>query len=247
MHSHVVPFIFASGHGTRLRPLTESTPKPLLPVRGEKTIIDLTIENLLAHGFTTVFVNYSYGEEHFTALKKKYASRISIALVDDQEVCGQGGILVKTRDALQTTPYVLCLNGDTVIDFDLDTFVHNPQPSEIRLLSDDSKPVIRNLLCDSKGIVYGRHTTDDTSEINWYEQTDVELSQHNYLGVSLIPTAPLSHVTMPTPFMGFFGEGELIEQYYAQHVRSRIESVAITQYQTANTAEELTALRAALQ
>lgn len=247
MHPHVVPFIFASGHGTRLRPLTESVPKPLLPVRGEKTIIDLTIESLLAHGFAMVFVNYSYGKEHFTTLKKKYASRISVALVDDQDVCGQGGILVKTRNALQKTPYILCLNGDTVIDFDLDMFVHNPQPSEVRLLSDDSKPVVRNLLCDDDGVVYGRHTTDDTSEINWYEHTDTELSTHNYLGVSLIPTAPLSHVTMLTPFMGFFGEGELVEQYHAQHVLSRIKSVTITQYQTANTAEELTALQAALQ
>lgn len=247
MHPHVVPFIFASGHGTRLRPLTESTPKPLLPVRGEKTIIDLTIESLLVHGFSTVFVNYSYGKEHFTALKKKYASRISIALVDDQDVCGQGGILVKTRNALQKTPYVLCLNGDTVINFDLDTFVHDPQLTEIRLLSDNSRPVVRNLLCDNEGIVYGRHATDDASEVNWYTHTDEDLTEHNYLGVSLIPTAPLSHVTMPTPFMGFFGKGELIEQYTASHVQSRIKSVTITQYQTANTAEELTALQAALQ
>ena len=60
--------LMAGGKGERLRPLTETTPKPLLPVGG-KAIIDHNIDRLISYGVRDIFVTVNYLreqlEEHF--------------------------------------------------------------------------------------------------------------------------------------------------------------------------------------
>ena len=60
--------LMAGGKGERLRPLTEHTPKPLLPV-GDKAIIDYNIDNLTYYGIKNISVTVNYLreqlEEHF--------------------------------------------------------------------------------------------------------------------------------------------------------------------------------------
>lgn len=51
--------ILAAGFGKRLRPLTETTPKPLLPVAG-KPLLQYHIENLAAAGITDLVINTSW-------------------------------------------------------------------------------------------------------------------------------------------------------------------------------------------
>ena len=56
--------IFAAGKGERMRPLTEHTPKPLLPVRG-KPLIAWHLEKLAALGVHDVVINTSWLAERF--------------------------------------------------------------------------------------------------------------------------------------------------------------------------------------
>ena len=51
--------ILAGGLGTRLRPLTDKTPKPLLPIRG-KPILQYAIDNLKKHGITDIILGISF-------------------------------------------------------------------------------------------------------------------------------------------------------------------------------------------
>ena len=51
--------ILAGGLGTRLRPLTDETPKPLLPIKG-KPIVQHTIEQLKRHGVKNVILSIGY-------------------------------------------------------------------------------------------------------------------------------------------------------------------------------------------
>ena len=51
--------ILAAGRGERMRPLTDHTPKPLLPVAG-KTIIEHTINQLISAGFHDIIINHAH-------------------------------------------------------------------------------------------------------------------------------------------------------------------------------------------
>ena len=51
--------IFAAGRGERMRPLTDTTPKPLLHVAG-KPLIAYALENLAQAGFTEAVINLAY-------------------------------------------------------------------------------------------------------------------------------------------------------------------------------------------
>ena len=51
--------ILAGGLGARLRPLTEKTPKPLLPIKG-KPIVQHTIEQLARHGIRQIILSVGY-------------------------------------------------------------------------------------------------------------------------------------------------------------------------------------------
>ena len=55
--------ILAGGLGSRLKPFTEVIPKPLLPI-GEKSVLEIQIENLKKHGFTDVYLATNYKSEY---------------------------------------------------------------------------------------------------------------------------------------------------------------------------------------
>lgn len=247
MQSRVIPFIFASGHGTRLRPLTHELPKPLIPVQGDKTIIDLIIDELIRNGFKRALINYSYGKEYYLELQKRYAATITLELVDDHSVCGQGGILIKEREALQKYDTVLCLNGDTIIICDIAALIKRSKKTEAVLLTDNALPVHPNLLCDPDGVICGRESALRTGKEVWYKPQPATVTTHNYLGVALFPTQALQTVNLTGEFMGFFGAGELVDQLTKHHLVLKVTQVPVDLFLTANTVEELMNLRASLQ
>ena len=64
--------IFAAGKGTRLRPLTLSTPKPLMKVHGTP-MIETIITSMIANGVEEIFIMLGYKKEKFYYLKEKYS------------------------------------------------------------------------------------------------------------------------------------------------------------------------------
>jgi dTDP-glucose pyrophosphorylase len=111
-----VAVVMAGGEGLRLRPLTETTPKPMLRVAG-RPILERIVLHLVSHGITRVFlsVNYLAGqiEEHFGD-GSRFGCRIEY-LREDRPL-GTGG-------ALSLLPPVddpvLVMNGDLVTQADL--------------------------------------------------------------------------------------------------------------------------------
>ena len=61
----------AAGYGSRLRPVTYETPKPLVKVNGTR-IIDTLIDGVMAAGIKEIYVVCGYLGEHFSELKEKY-------------------------------------------------------------------------------------------------------------------------------------------------------------------------------
>jgi MurNAc alpha-1-phosphate uridylyltransferase len=110
--------IFAAGRGERMRPLTDSTPKPLLEVRG-KPLIVRHLEHLSATGVHYVVVNTSHLAERFPQTLgdgSRWGLRIRYAY-EGEEPLETGGGMLNALPLLGTEPFI-AVSGDVFTDFD---------------------------------------------------------------------------------------------------------------------------------
>jgi MurNAc alpha-1-phosphate uridylyltransferase len=104
--------VMAAGLGTRMRPLTDDRPKPLVVVAG-KTLIDHTLDRLVAAGVTMAVVNAHYKLDMLKAhLAKRKDIEIRISEEHD-ELLGTGGGIVKALPNFEGEPFFV-LNSDSV-------------------------------------------------------------------------------------------------------------------------------------
>jgi NDP-sugar pyrophosphorylase family protein len=111
--------ILAAGLGTRLRPLTNTIPKPLLPIAGTPLIV-WNLLLLRRHGFQEVIINLHHlGPMIEQALGNgsKYGLRIYYS--HEPVILGTGGGIKQVEPNFSGEP-VLVLNGDTLFELDLE-------------------------------------------------------------------------------------------------------------------------------
>src|SRR6266852_5586404 len=101
--------ILAAGLGTRLRPYTLTTPKPLLPVRG-RPILDWTLA-ALPPVVTRVVVVTHYLAEQFRDYLRQQSHFADWATVHQAKPRGTGDALMACRDVVRSERF-LVLNGD---------------------------------------------------------------------------------------------------------------------------------------
>lgn len=104
--------VMAGGQGTRLRPLTETTPKPLLPV-GDKPVLERTIGQLRDAGVRQVFVATHYKPEAFSGhFGNGQSFGVSIDYIEEDQPLGTAGALA----SLAPSEPLLVINGDIVTE-----------------------------------------------------------------------------------------------------------------------------------
>ena len=109
--------ILAGGLGKRLRPFTESIPKPMLPI-GEKSVLEIQIERLNQAGFEEIILATNYKTEMFKGyFKDKKYEGTKIIINEEDKKLGTAGPISILKDRLDE-PFVV-MNGDilTLIDF----------------------------------------------------------------------------------------------------------------------------------
>ena len=119
--------ILAAGYATRLYPLTENFPKPLLKV-GEKTILDWLVEDIDGAGEIDEYIvisNHKF-DGHFEAWAKEHRQRITV--VDDGTSTNEtrlGAVrdIQFAIDKLGIDDDLLIIAGDNVLDFSLTQFI----------------------------------------------------------------------------------------------------------------------------
>ena len=109
--------MLVGGEGTRLRPLTETTPKPLLPLV-DRPILDHVLDHLVEHGVREVIMSSPYLEETFEPFIRSRGEAPSITWVTEREPLGTGGAIVSVLGLLGDEAF-LALNGDILTDLDL--------------------------------------------------------------------------------------------------------------------------------
>ncbi|MCW8834949.1 MAG: nucleotidyltransferase family protein [Rhodospirillales bacterium] len=103
--------ILAAGLGLRMRPITEKTPKALVPVRGE-TLIDRTLDRLQRSGVETVVVNLHHlGDKIRRHLSKR--EKPETVFSDEAELLETGGGIKKALPMLGDDPF-FAINGDAL-------------------------------------------------------------------------------------------------------------------------------------
>ncbi len=114
--------ILAAGLGTRMRPLTDHTPKPLLEVGGIPLIV-WHLEKLAHYGFKEVVINIAHlGWQIPQALGDGSEWGLHIVYSDEQEEGGleSAGGIVKALPHLADSDLFLVVNGDVWTDYDFE-------------------------------------------------------------------------------------------------------------------------------
>ncbi len=123
--------ILAAGRGERLRPLTDSLPKPMLPVAG-KPLLEHHIERLVASGITDIVINTCWLAEKIEAYFADAGARLgaSIQWSRELEALETGGGIAKALPLLGNEPFLL-INGDVWTDFPLQPLIIEGLPDHL--------------------------------------------------------------------------------------------------------------------
>ncbi|MBS0525391.1 MAG: nucleotidyltransferase family protein [Proteobacteria bacterium] len=97
--------ILAAGRGERMRPLTDTMPKPMIPVAG-RSMLDRSMDRLAAHGVRTIVVNVHHLGEQIAAHLEGRAR-----IVHEGRLLETGGSVKNALPLLGSGPYFI-LNGD---------------------------------------------------------------------------------------------------------------------------------------
>ena len=200
--------VLAAGFGTRLRPLTLSRPKPLLPVMGEP-MLGRILDMLVSWGVEEIKVNAHYLADQIEAFVKEYQGegnpRISITVSREEAIMGTGGVLRPLTDWIADEPFWL-VNGDIVVE-DLD-----PEPIEDAFeaggrfaacwMSEDFGP--RTIEADPEGRI-----------CNWKSDDAGYPGTYTYCGVALLSPDVIGYLPPPRKADGVKGGGfsSIVEAY----------------------------------
>ena len=111
--------LMAGGKGERLRPLTEKTPKPLLPV-GEKAIIDHNIDRLISYGVQHISVTVNYLKEQLEEHFAEPHNGVQIQTVREPKFLGTIGSIRFVKKFYNDT--VLVMNSDLFTNINYEDF-----------------------------------------------------------------------------------------------------------------------------
>ena len=169
--------ILAAGYATRLYPLTENFPKPLLTV-GEKTILDWLLDDIDASGEVDEYIvisNHKFAH-HFEKWAK--TKQYKITVVDDGTSTNEtrlGAVcdIEFTIEKLQFDDDMLVIAGDNVLDFSLTRFISYCKEKNTSCVMRYYEPSERKLLkcgvltVDENDLVTNMTEKSPTPETHW--------------------------------------------------------------------------------
>jgi choline kinase len=179
----VIGMVLAAGAGRRLQPLTDALPKTLLPVDGDRSILELTLDNFRRVGLLDVVIVTGFAAsrvaERVADFEREYAVRIELVFNDRAEEWNNAYSLWLARGHFERG--VLLANGDTVHPVTVEEAVLGARGPDVLLAVDTVKPLAEEemkVLLDADGTVRRINKAVDPA------QADAE-----YIGVTLVEPA----------------------------------------------------------
>jgi len=118
-------FLLAAGKGTRLRPITYTTPKCLVPIRG-RPLLDYWFDLLKLHGVDEVLINLHHladKVEEYLRRRESHDSSIRIHRAYERKLLGSAGTILENRDFVSGEESFLILYADNLTDINLTDFI----------------------------------------------------------------------------------------------------------------------------
>jgi NDP-sugar pyrophosphorylase family protein len=107
-------FILAAGFGTRLRPITYTLPKPIVPLCN-RPLIAWAIDSFLAAGVRDLIINLHHlPEELQRSVREAYSAKTDLHFSVEEEILGTGGGIRRVRPQLEKEEEFFLVNGDTI-------------------------------------------------------------------------------------------------------------------------------------
>ncbi|MDD3312116.1 nucleotidyltransferase family protein [Pseudodesulfovibrio sp.] len=158
--------LLAAGFGTRLRPLTDTIPKCLVPING-RPLLDIWLDNLSRAGIGPFLVNTHYLSEQVEAYVRGSRFRNAVTLVHEPTLLGTAGTLLANADFLDGGDGLL-LHADNYCKPDFAAFAaaHRARPQgcvmtmmTFRTATPSSCGIVE---LDERGVVVGFHEKSAT-------------------------------------------------------------------------------------
>jgi mannose-1-phosphate guanylyltransferase len=163
-------FLLAGGHGTRLRPITDSIPKCLVPIRG-RPLLDIWLNLCARSGITEVLINlHAHSQEIERHLQQK-DSPVSVRLIHEEQLLGSAGTLAANRAWIGSDPAFWILYSDVLTNMDLRrmTEFHRAHQGIATLglyqVPDPSRCGVA--VTDREGVIIGFEEKPQTPRSNW--------------------------------------------------------------------------------
>lgn len=146
--------VFAAGLGTRLREISQTTPKCLVDVGGV-TMLERVLKRLAAGGVTRAVVNVHHRREQVENFVRSRRWDLEVLLSPEETLLGTGGGLKNARTLLDATEPFFVHNADIFSELDLAALAGAHRPSDLATLAIMDRPTSRALLFDERGALVG--------------------------------------------------------------------------------------------
>jgi len=147
-------FILGAGLGTRLRPLTENCPKPLLEIGG-RPLITFAMDHLIQVGINRFVVNtHHQSEAYLQTFPDNQWRGVPILFRQEPILLDTAGGLKNIEDLLEEDEAILCYNGDVITDLPLERLLkaHETKRPEVTLALRSRGPLL-NVSIDEGGTI----------------------------------------------------------------------------------------------
>lgn len=181
--------IFAAGLGTRLKPLTDSIPKALLPLAG-KTLLQWQIERLQEAGITDIVVNiHHFGQQIIDYLREHDGFGCRVRISDEREALLEtGGGLLKAAELLGEDDPVLVCNVDILSNINIPQLMAAHKADDLATVVVSDRQTQRYLLFDESGVLRG-WTNIATGECRPVSLTVHPLTRLAFSGMQIVSPA----------------------------------------------------------
>lgn len=148
--------ILAAGLGTRLKPYTDSLPKPLFTLNS-RPVLDLAIERLVLCGCDKIFINTHHCPEQINAFVQNHRFKAMIEIVHEPEILDTGGAIANIQSRMDQAPFFV-INSDVVSSIDLNqVYAFHLTSSALATLVVHDCPPFNKIQVDAQGFVEHFH------------------------------------------------------------------------------------------